>query len=112
MGVSEGTKSEDRDRVRFLLVSFDSERDTPAVLREFAQKNELDLSRWTLLTGSEPDVRELAAVLGVKYKRSQQIGFSHSNLITVLDTEGRVIHRQSGLGLSPSATLDVVAGSR
>ncbi len=99
----------DRKRVRFILVSFDSEKDKPAVLKRYALENELDLSRWTLLNGSEADVRELAAVLGIQYKRSKTVGFSHSNLITVLDTEGRVAHRQNGIGASSKTTLDVIA---
>ena len=97
-----------RDAVRFLLVSFDTERDRPAVLKAYAKKNDLDLRRWTLLHGSQSDVRELAAVLGVRYKRSKSAGFSHSNLVTFLDREGRVLHRQEGLGASPQSTLEAI----
>jgi protein SCO1 len=101
----------DRHRVRFVLVSFDTTHDKPEVLRDYAKENHLDLSRWTLLNGREGDVRELAAVLGVNFKRSETVGFSHSNLISALDTDGRVVHRQKGIGASPVATLEVIAGS-
>jgi protein SCO1 len=101
----------DRHRVRFVLVSFDTAHDKPDVLRAYAKENHLDLSRWTLLNGSEGDVRELAAVLGIKFKRSKTVGFSHSNLISVLDTDGRVVHQQKGIGASPVATLEVITGS-
>jgi protein SCO1 len=101
----------DRSRVRFVLVSFDTVHDKPAVLRAYAKENDLDVSRWTLLTGSEGDVRELAAVLGVKYKRSKAVGFSHSNLISVLDTVGRVVHQQKGIGVPSAQTVEVIAGT-
>ena len=100
---------ESRDQVRFLLVSFDSEKDKPAVLKAFAKKNGLDLRRWTLLHGADGDVRELAAVLGVKYKRSESVGFSHSNLISVLGRQGRVLHQQKGIGAAPQATIETIA---
>jgi protein SCO1/2 len=100
--------TEYRNTVRFLLVSFDTKRDKPAVLKVYAKRNDLDLRRWTLLHGAENDVRELAAVLGVNYMLSESGGFSHSNLITVLDLEGRVLHRQNGLGTSPQPTLDAI----
>lgn len=99
----------DRKRVRFVLVSFDTAKDKPAVLRDYATTNGLDLSRWTLLNGSGDDVRELAAVLGIKYKRSKAVGFSHSNLITVLDFDGRVSHQQKGIGASPMSTIEAVS---
>ena len=34
----------DRKRVRFILVSFDSKKDKPAVLKRYALENDLDLS--------------------------------------------------------------------
>lgn len=95
-----------RPNVRFVLVSMDCERDTPAVLDAWGRENDLDAERWTLLHGEPPDVRELAATLGVKFKRMATGDFSHSNLITVLDHDGRIVHRQSGLNAPIEATVD------
>ena len=41
-------------------------------------------------------------------KRIKSGGFSHSNLITVLGREGRVLHRQEGIGASPQSTLEAI----
>lgn len=90
---------------RFLLVSFDTEKDLPPVLKDYAGEQELDPKRWTLLHGAAGDVRELAAVLGIKYKKSAAVGFSHSNVITLLDADGRVAHQQKGLGGAPTEIL-------
>lgn len=97
-----------RRTTRFVLVSFDSERDTPDVLAVYARKHSLDLSRWTLLHGGPSAVRELAAILGVRYKRVPSVGFSHSNIITVLSEDGTAVHRRKGLGGAPEGILIAV----
>lgn len=96
--------------VGFVVVSIDPERDTPERLAEFARGSRLDPDRWTLLTGDEGDILELAALLGVQYRETAPGEFVHSNLITVLDADGVVVHRQLGLGTDPAATLDVIRG--
>jgi protein SCO1 len=85
-----------RDQTAFLLVSFDVERDTPASLAAYRVHRNID-SSWSLLHGSADSVRELAAVLGVKYKKEADGAFSHSNLITVLNGEGEIVHQRTGL---------------
>ncbi len=95
--------------VGFVLVSIDPERDTPERLARFAEGARLDPARWTLLNGSDADVLELAALLGVKYRREGGTEFSHSNVLTVLDRNGEVAHRQLGLGgEGVSETLEAV----
>ena len=89
---------EERERVGFVLVSLDPRRDTPDRLAEFAASVRLDPARWTLLTGSEESVRELAALLAIRYRPEGETEFSHSNTYLVLDAKGRVVHRRDGLG--------------
>lgn len=93
---------------RFVLVSMDPARDTPEALAEFAAKHGLAAPRWTLLRGEPANVRSLAAVLGVKFKELPNGDFSHSNLITVLDHEGSVEHRQEGLDAPIEPTLSAI----
>jgi protein SCO1/2 len=85
-----------RGRVGFVLVSIDPERDTPAALAAYRKAHRLPPS-WTLLHGEAADVLELAAVLGVNYKRDASGQFAHSNLITVLNARGEVATRLVGL---------------
>ncbi len=94
-----------RGRVEFLLVSFDTERDTPAALRAYREKMQLTPERWTLLRGGADDVRELAALLGVNFQKDARGQFAHSNLITVLNPEGEIIHQQTGLKGDTAATI-------
>ncbi len=85
-----------RDEVVILLVSFDSERDTPEVLRTYRADRLLD-KQWVLLRGESDAVRELATLLGVSYKLESDGQYAHTNLITVLNREGEVVHHRTGL---------------
>jgi formylglycine-generating enzyme required for sulfatase activity len=95
---------------RFLLVTMDTERDTPAVLEAYRAKNGLDPQRWTLLHGEPDDVLDFAAVLGVKFQKAGGT-FSHSNVITVLDRAGNIVHQQIGLGADGAPTIAAIAGA-
>lgn len=97
-----------RDRVDFLLVSFDTERDTPEVLRAFREKKKLTPAHWTLLRGGADDVRELAALLGINFQRDARGQFSHSNVITVLNPEGEVAFQQVGLNKDAVETIAAI----
>lgn len=94
-----------REKLDFLLVSFDSPRDTAATLAAFREKKQLTRERWTLLRGEADDVRELAALLGVNYAPDSRGQFAHSNLITLLNSEGEIVFQQVGLGQDPAALL-------
>jgi protein SCO1/2 len=90
-----------RTNTGFLLVSFDSVRDTPAALKAYRTTRELSSQNWTLLRGEPDDVRELAALLGVIYREDANGSFAHSNVITVLNAEGEIVYQQPGLNLPP-----------
>jgi protein SCO1/2 len=88
---------ESRRDAGFVLVSLDPARDDPARLAEFARERGLDASRWTLLDGSDDAVRELATVLGVRYRRLSPEELAHSNALTLLDADGVVAYQHAGL---------------
>jgi len=86
-----------RPRVGFTLVSFDTKRDTPAALAAYRRAHALSANRWTLLHGEPDDVLELAVLLGVKFKETANGQFAHSNVITILNAQGEIVHQQTGL---------------
>lgn len=87
-----------RDSVSVVAVTFDTERDTPEVLMEYAEKERLNLSNWYFVTSTPRAVRELATVLGVQYRKRSDGMYDHSNLVAVLDQRGVVATRIEGLG--------------
>ncbi|HWN94478.1 MAG TPA: SCO family protein [Methylomirabilota bacterium] len=96
-----------RTNVGFVLVSFDSERDTPEALAAYRGIHDLP-SNWTLLRGAPDDVLELAALLGIKYKKDLRGQFAHSNVITVLDAEGEIAGQSVGLNRDASEVVSIL----
>ena len=99
-----------RDRAAFVLVSFDVARDTPAELAQYRAQRGLG-PQWILLHGDDSAVRELAALLGVKFKQEADGAFSHSNIVTILNQEGEIVHQRVGLkgGLDEAANALAIA---
>ena len=97
-----------RDKVGFLLISFDSERDTVESLHEYRLRMNLPTANWTLLRAEPDDVLEMAALLGVKYKRDPRGQFAHSNLITLLSAEGEIANQRVGLNQDPEQTVNAI----
>jgi len=99
------SKIEKPDDWLFAFFSFDSERDTPAKLKSYAEKRKLKLGRWELFNGDKKAVSELAAALGVRYEKDEDGDFDHSNIISLVDPDGVVRFQQTGLNQDPGEFL-------
>lgn len=86
-----------REDLRVLLVSFDPEHDTTAVLNEAMKHFGVDGTRWKFTRTDEEYVREIGAVLGIKYRQADG-SFNHSSVITLLDRNGVIDRRADGMG--------------
>lgn len=91
--------------VQYVLVSIDPTTDTPKKLKEFAFENYMDGEQWTFLQGTESNVREFSNILSVKYKQISPLDFSHSNIISVFNPQGELVHQQEGLGVDNKETI-------
>lgn len=100
--------SEKVKNIRFVLVSIDPETDTPQRLKAFAIENLMDDEQWTFLQGTESGIREFANVLAVKYKQISPMDFSHSNIISVFNSNGELVHQQEGLGVDNNETVETI----
>lgn len=96
------------DKLNFVLVSIDPEIDDPKRLKAFAIANNMNAPHWTFLQGTKTSVQEFANVLAVKYKQISPMDFSHSNIISVFNTEGELIHQQEGLGVNNKETVEKI----
>jgi protein SCO1/2 len=95
-------KPEVRGQLRVLLVSFDSGNDTPETLSEIANNQGVDASRWKLARADARDVRKLAAVLGIRYRKLPEGGFNHSTVIALLDAGGVRVAQSDRLQTDPA----------
>lgn len=78
------------------IFSLDSFRETPESLSAFSVKRKLPL-HWSLFTSNADAVAELAASLGVRYKRLPSGDFIHSNIIYFLNSNGEVVAQKEGI---------------
>ena len=103
--IEEKVPKEYTNDIQYVLISIDPKNDTPKRLKEFAKENYMDDEHWTFLQGNEESVREFANVLAVKYKQISPLDFSHSNIISVFNPEGELVHQQEGLGVDNKETI-------
>jgi protein SCO1/2 len=95
-----------RDRTRVLLVTFDPEHDTPEVLSRLAEAHGVDNDRWVFARArSEEATRELAAALGITYRRLPDGNYNHSSILLVLDAAGVPRAGIDGLKQDPAAFI-------
>lgn len=94
-----------KNNVKLVLVSIDPVVDTPKRLKSFAIENKMDSEQWVFLRSTEENTREFAAVLAVNYKKIAPLEFSHSNIISVFNSEGELAYQQEGLGVSSDETI-------
>lgn len=95
------------EKVNFVLVSFDSERDLPQQLTKFKKEMKLD-NRFTLLHGSEDAVRTLSVLLNVQFQKNSNGDFSHSNIISVLDKKGNLVFQKEGIQADQKQTIQQI----
>lgn len=103
-GIERALTPAQRAAIRFVLVSFDPARDTPATLTALAGERALG-PQWVLASATDDVARELAAALGIKYRVLDDGEFFHTSVITALDATGRPLARIEGLGREADTLL-------
>ena len=77
--------------LHFVSFSVDPERDTPAVLKEYAQKFQADESRWRFLTGtSDAAFAAAKGMLLTAIPANEANPIIHSTKFVLVDGEGRI----------------------
>lgn len=88
---------EQRTRTRFVSITLDPERDTPEVLRAYAEKRGVDDGGWSFLTGPPETVNAVVRSYGVGVIRRAGQEPEHLVATFVIDGQGRIAHRILGL---------------
>ena len=94
-----------RAQTEFLLATLDTERDSVEVMKNFAEHNDLG-DNWRLIRSDEASTRMLANTLNIKYQFADNGDINHSNLISVLDKEGRLVAQ--GVGVADSGIKPLI----
>ena len=75
-------------RIAFVSITIDPDRDTPQVLKEYAQAFNADLAGWTFLTGAPEVIRDVTRRYGVFAANAANGEVDHSFLTWVIDRRG------------------------
>ena len=78
--------------VHFVSFSVDPERDTPAVLKQYAQRFEADPARWHFLTGDKDAIFRTARDMKLTAEPAGVLGpqIAHAEKFLLVDGQGRV----------------------
>lgn len=85
--------SDARAHTHVLLVSLDPQRDNTQKLKELAERHNIADPHWHFLRTDSDGVREIAALLGIRYRALPNGDISHSQVIALLDQNGVVTQR-------------------
>ncbi len=107
-GIEGGLPADARARLQVGLVSLDPARDDVAALKATAAQRGGDPARWRLYRAKEGDVRKIAAVLGVRYRRLSSGEFNHSTPIILLDGQGVELARTENIAKPDAAFIKAV----
>jgi protein SCO1/2 len=75
-------------KIAFISITVDPERDTPDVLRKYAESFGANLAGWTFLTGTPQSIRAVAKRYGVYVTKPVGNGVDHSFLTSLIDRHG------------------------
>jgi protein SCO1 len=75
-------------KIAFVSITTDPERDTPDVLKGYAEAFEANLAGWSFLTGEPAAVLDVAHRYGVAVVKAASGGVDHTLLTTLIDRQG------------------------
>jgi protein SCO1/2 len=75
-------------KVAFVSITVDPERDTPAVLKEYAQAFGANPAGWAFVTGAPETIREVTRRYGVFAAKTADGDVDHSFLTSIVDRRG------------------------
>jgi protein SCO1/2 len=95
-------------RVFFVSITVDPERDTPAVLKGYGAAHGARFDGWAFLTGTPVEIREVAKRYGIYYKKTARGDVDHTFLTSVIDPRGLLRVQYLGVRFEPTELLNDV----
>lgn len=94
-----------RERVHFVSISLDPERDSPEAMKAYALARGADLSDWSFLTGDADAIHDVLSDYGVGSGVQPNGEIEHLVITFLIDDEGRIRKRYLGLEHTPEAIV-------
>ena len=87
-------------RIGFVSISVNPGRDTPEVLKNYAEAFTVDLAGWAFLTGSPEAIGDVARAYGVAVFKTAE-GVDHTFLTSLVDLQGMLRVQYLGTSFDP-----------
>jgi protein SCO1 len=97
--------SEFGPRIQFVSITVDPVRDTPAVLKRYAEDHGAQVAGWVFLTGTDSEIRAVAKHYGVYYRKTTAGDVDHTFLTSLVDQDGILRVQYMGVRFDPSELL-------
>jgi protein SCO1 len=103
--VEQKLPDEIKDDVKLVVISFDPNRDSPSVLKKYADLREYDFRRWSLLSGDDQNTKEVMLKFDVKaiftdstYSDDGELSYNiiHTDRMSLIDQSGRLRNNYKG----------------
>ena len=88
-------------KIAFVSITVDPERDTPEVLKEYAQAFGANLSGWSFLTGDPEAIRDVVRRYGVFAEKTANGDVDHTFLTSIVDRRGILRVQYLGVRFDP-----------
>jgi protein SCO1/2 len=88
-------------KIAFVSITVDPERDTPEVLKLYAQNFGANPDGWTFLTGDPAIVREVERKYGVLARKTAKGDVDHTLLTSLVDPNGILRVQYLGVRFDP-----------
>jgi len=89
------------EKIAFVSITVDPERDTPEVLKDYAQAFGANLNGWSFLTGSPDAIRAVTRRYGVFAAKNANGGVDHTFLTSIVDQRGILRVQYLGVRFDP-----------
>jgi protein SCO1/2 len=88
-------------KISFVSITVDPERDTSAVLKDYARTFGADLKGWAFLTGTPAAIDDVTDRYGIYAQPVSQGGVDHTFLTSLIDQEGNLRVQYLGVRFDP-----------
>jgi protein SCO1/2 len=92
-------------KVFFVAITVDPERDTPEVLKRYAQAHGVNLAGWAFLTGTPAEIQQVARHYGIYAKKRPRGAVDHTFLTSLIDRKGTLRVQYLGVRFDPEELL-------
>jgi protein SCO1/2 len=104
-GIQNRLGSDFGKKVHFVSITVDAERDTPEVLKQYAEGHKANPAGWAFLTGTPAEIREVARRYGIYYKKTPRGDVDHTFLTSLVDHNGTLRVQYMGVKFNPDEML-------